>query len=350
MKFLNRTLLLPVAAVFLFAQCAKDDGPTTSTQLNCFDGTGSQNLTVLNEGNFGTGNGSITHYNFGTEVATNGIYACANTGLPLGDVPNSLTKEGSNYYVVVNNSNKIEVLNATDYKREVTITGFSSPRHMEVVGTDKAYVTDLFSGTISILDLENNVISGGITTGSWSEAILLHNGWVFVTQPSREHMLVINPATDFIMDSVNVGLGGNSIVVDANNDIWVLADGGYQTASPSLSRIDPSSFVVQQFFLFPDVNESPNKLVMDNSMSNFYWLNNGVFKMGINDGALPSTAFVDGTGHLFYGLGVHPTADEVYVSDAVDYVSAGTVYRYNSVGTLVDEFTADVSPGFLFFD
>ena len=50
-------------------------------------------------------------------------------GTPLGDVVQSITQFNNNAYVVVNNSNKIEVIDITNFSSIATITGFTSPRY-----------------------------------------------------------------------------------------------------------------------------------------------------------------------------------------------------------------------------
>jgi len=50
-----------------------------------------------------------------------------------------------------------------------------------------------------------------------------------------------------------------------------------------------------------------------------------------------------------YGLGVDPTTGNIYVSDAIDYVQKGKVYRYHPDGSLIDSFTAGVIPGGFYF-
>jgi DNA-binding beta-propeller fold protein YncE len=47
----------------------------------------------------------------------------------------------------------------------------------------------------------------------------------------------------------------------------------------------------------------------------------------------------------YYGLDVDPGTSEVYVSDALDHVQRGRVYRLNADGTPLDTFITGISPG-----
>jgi hypothetical protein len=54
---------------------------------------------------------------------------------------------------------------------------------------------------------------------------------------------------------------------------------------------------------------------------------------------------IDADERLLYSLGVDPVSGDIYLSDAIDYIQAGLVFRYNRYGTLLDSFTAGIIPG-----
>jgi len=60
--------------------------------------------------------------------------------------------------------------------------------------------------------------------------------------------------------------------------------------------------------------------------------------MSISDTTLPSTPFINGNGKLFYTLSVDASNGEIYVSDAIDYLQRGSIYRYSASGNLIDQF------------
>ena len=53
----------------------------------------------------------------------------------------------------------------------------------------------------------------------------------------------------------------------------------------------------------------------------------------------------DGSGFGgYYGLTVDPSNSEIYVSDAIDFVQRGMVYRFSPAGEPVDTFRAGIVP------
>ncbi len=78
---------------------------------------------------------------------------------PLGDVPYSMNIGGSRAYIVVNNSGKIEVVDRNHLKSVATISELNSPRYISLVSDRKAYVTSLYSDSITVVDLLSNTVS-----------------------------------------------------------------------------------------------------------------------------------------------------------------------------------------------
>ena len=71
--------------------------------------------------------------------------------------------------------------------------------------------------------------------------------------------------------------------------------------------------------------------------------------MSIVATTIPTNPFIAQSGVNFYGLGIDPATNEIYVSDAIDYVQKGVIYRYQSNGTLINTFRAGITPGDFYF-
>ena len=303
---------------------------------------------ILNEGNFGWGNGSITSYNPLTNESFYSVYQSANT-LPLGDVVQSMSIAGDTGYIVVNNSQKIEIVSLSNFKQLGTITGLTSPRYFLKVG-NKGYVSDLYANAISIINLQNNTISGTIPITSWTEQLLLAGTDIFVVNTGRRHVIVIDSQTDQITDNIVVTLFPNSIVKDKNENIWALCSGGEKKEVAALYCIESASKKIIKTLLFPTLDNNPGNLSINGERSILYYLDKNVYSLAVTDSTLPKNALINANQELFYGLAIEPITNEIYVSDAIDYVQAGTVYRYSKDGNLIHQFKAGVIPGNFVFN
>jgi DNA-binding beta-propeller fold protein YncE len=328
-------------------------------------------VLILNEGNFMYGNASLTYYNSKTREVQNDIFYRQN-GVPLGDVAQSAVIYDGEIYIVLNNSGKIMVLNfgkypalkAFDFTHK--ITGLQSPRFISFIDSSKAYISDLYAKSISILDPSDYTITGTINIANGnpdfyqhpSEQFVIFEGEVFTNCYSFDNkILVLDPETDRLTDSIEVLQQPNSIVLDKYGKIWALCDGGYEGSTygntqPGLVRIDARSHTVEKIFILPE-DEWPSKLCINRKADTLYYINGDVWRMPVDADHLPHESFIQSeTGlqtRLFYGLGVDPETSEVYVSDAIDHVQSGVVYRYTSNGEGVDTFQAGIIPGFFCF-
>ena len=77
----------------------------------------------------------------------------------------------------------------------------------------------------------------------------------------------------------------------------------------------------------------------------YYFDNNGVAAISINDTTAPLNPFSPVNGRNLYGLGVDPSNGDVYVSDALDYVQRSRIYRYDRDANLIQADTAGVISG-----
>ena len=177
---------------------------------------------------------------------------------------------------------------------------------------NKAYVTDLYSNSIQIVDLNNNVITGSIVLSGWAEELILHNDTVYVCDMTNDNLLIINPTNNTLIDSVKLGRQPNSIVVDQNNKLWILCDGGFNETNPKLIRYNPQNRTIEATFIFPNVADSPNRLTINVTGNQLYFLNSSVYSMNINNAILPTTSFIASSSNTFYGLGVDPINEEIY--------------------------------------
>lgn len=333
--------------LIVFFSCTKEEiGPQCKSCVeNPIIENSDKKILIINEGNFGFGNASLSVYNPTTKELTNSVFQQANN-FPLGDVAQSATLINNTIYVVVNNSGKIEVINKNNFSSIKTVTGLISPRYILQINSTKAYVSNLFSNQIQILNLSDNTISGNISTPSnWTEEMLLFNDTAYICDVSNNQILLINTHTDAVITSIPTSEQPLSLVKDKNNKLWILCDGGINSSLPQLIKFNPQTRQTEQVFTFNSINESPSEIEIDSAKENLYFINNHIYKMNVNDAQLPTTSWVSNNNRIFYGLKINPTTDDIYVSDAKDFVQNSTVFRYSETGQLLSQFNAGINSG-----
>lgn len=308
-------------------------------------------LFVSNEGNFMYGNASLSFYDIQSKDVENDVFSRANS-ISLGDVAQSMTLYQGTLYIVVNNSGVIFAIDPQTFKIKGVITGFVSPRYLQVVNSTKAYVTDLYASCIWVVNLQNYTISGAIpTVGHRStEQMVLLGTEVFVSCWSYDNtLLVVDTQTDSLCDSLDLGIQPKCMALDKNQKLWVLSDGTtaadiYTNSTPCLYRINPATRRIEQEHVLPYANANVS-LCLNGTRDTLYYLNHHVWRTEVTQPQLPSDPFLSAGETLYYALTVDPYTSHVYVADAVDYVQSGIISRYTAQGALTDTFTVGIIPG-----
>lgn len=327
---------------FLIFSCKKDKPETIIQPLITSNNNGV--VYITNEGNFQFGNAAISLYDKESKNIIEDYYKQVNQ-VPLGDVCQSMTYFNNKFYIVVNNSSKVMVVNAATFKIEATISGFNSPRYFIPVSNSKAYVSDLYDNRLTIVNLSTNTISGYIPAVAGTEQMKMVYGKVFVSSLFTDKVYVINAMTDMLTDSITLAYSPNSICEDKNGMLWVMCGGDSLKQKPSaLIQMNPLNNQVIKSFVFTG-NHAPWRMCMNQQNDTLYFLDRHVWQMSISDTTLPSTPFINGNGKLFYTLSVDASNGEIYVSDAIDYLQRGSIYRYSASGNLIDQFKAGIIPG-----
>lgn len=345
MRFLNYIVLL---FVFFAFSCVKDK-PDDPIKPSVSFSNGHKTY-VTAEGKFGFNTASISLYDLGNGQITDDIYGIQNNNAALGDVCQSMIKVNNNFYLVVNNSGKIVVVNSDDFKLKGNITGLTSPRYILPITFQKAYVSDLYSNSVSIVDLNTNTKTGTIPCSGWTEQMVLIYNKAFITNQRRNYTYVVNTINDQISDSVNVGIYAGSIVIDKNSKIWVLSSGDKpNSVLAKLSRINPVNLQTEATFTF-STNDVPSNLCINASKDTLYFLNSHVYRMEISSSTLPTSAFISSAGNIFYGLGVNDKDYTIYVSDAIDYAQKSSIMVYKPNGQLKTTFKAGINASNFYFE
>lgn len=344
-----------IAAITLFLSVSGCMKPTPDND-NGFHGDppmGSLSLVIANQGQFNNGDASLTLYDPASETVENNIFFKANNA-KLGDIAQSLNYHNGKLWIVVNNSHIIFATDPFTFKEKGRITGLTSPRNIHFISEEKAYVTQMYSSRIAIINPKTYEITGYIETSvkDGTEQLVQIGKYIYTNcWTNQKKVLKIDSETDKIVGHAETGIQPACIVSDKDGKLWVLTDGGHQWCTigeeePALSIVNPETLQVERKMKFSKGN-FVSSLCTNRDKDTIYYLNNGVYKMSIGDNTLPEKAFIPNDGGNLYALSVNPKPgfNMIAVSDAIDYKQNGKVLIYDFEGKKTDEFSVGICPG-----
>lgn len=344
---MKKLLLLFTFASIAFVSCKKDDpDPVIVPHGN----PGDPLVLVANEGAFGSGYGTVSRLNLSSGVIENELFYNVN-GYPLGNVVHSVQVHQDKAFVMVNNSEKVEVVDYPSFTAVHTIENLGEPRYM-VTHSGKGFVSDWGIGGVHVVDLDSYEVTGTIATGAGAEAMLIHNGLLYVANSGGHNVdnrvTVVDPVTESVVTQIEVAHNPNSLVVDANGNIQVLCFGVWdwqnsENDTPgAVVEIDPETHQVTSFKSLGSTTLHPSDLTIDHTGENLYYLlNYHIYKMTIGD-EMPDNPLVSGN---FSGLGYHHAAQTLVATESPDYTNNGNVYLFDENGNQEAVFEAGVGPG-----
>lgn len=354
---MKKLITLAIAACSLaFASCENDSPEPEPTPGEAADG-----LFVINQGNFQYGNSSLTFYDPEADEAVQDVFY-RNNGFKLGDLAQSMTissngKGGRTGWIVVNNSNVVFAIDMDSYKEVGRIdAGIVSPRYFHYVDSHKAYITQLYDNRIAIVDPSKYEVTGYIAvpdmdaaTGS-TEMMVQLGDYVYVNCWSYNNRIIkIDTRTDRVDSYVETPIQPKAMVLDKNQNIWCVTDGGYYGspygyANPTLLKINTSTFAID-LKLEMELGANISTICTNGAGDRLYWICNDVYSMPITSTTLPSEPLINSNGNWLNGMTVDPWRGDVYVADALDYMQPGQLLRYTSEGDFVCSVPTGVIPG-----
>jgi DNA-binding beta-propeller fold protein YncE len=346
-----------LVAVLFFTACVKDK-PNPTTPPVVVDTT--NNVYIVCEGSLGNGNSSLGLYQTEDGQTFEDVYKSANSQA-IGDVLQSIIPIGDRFFLCVNNSDKVVVINKEDHKQIGSIS-IPKPRYILPISANKAYVSTLFSKKLYIIDPQAMSVTKIIDMPyENAEGMLLKDGIAYVCpwDTATDKVLLMDVQTDEIKQTITVaGRAPQEIVTDKDGKLWVLSGNVYKDKDAALTCIDPNTNQVVKSHLFPH-KVDPIRLVTNNAKDQLYYIevdynggtaNNGIYRMNISDASLPSQALIQAVKfQYFWALGVEPGTDKIYVGDPKGFIQKGSVGVYNTDGVKEKEFSTGIGPGHFYF-
>ncbi|MFP4620586.1 MAG: YncE family protein, partial [Bacteroidales bacterium] len=240
LKFRTAFLLTFIVVLPLtFTSCEDDGGEENEVQV--------EGIYVVNEGQFGNNNGSITLMDPESGDKVTNYFEDKNERTP-GDVVQDLSFSTEKGYIVANNSKTLAILDKTSFEQMSEIPSLTYPRQFLAVSQDKGYLTngasaDSSRGHVLVIDLNDHMITDSIEVGRGPESMVKVDNRIFVTNSGGFKMdntvNVIDASSDEMIETIEVGYIPTDLVKDKNNDVWVLCKGlsAYQTGGPTPSEL-----------------------------------------------------------------------------------------------------------------
>ena len=344
LPLMSRWLGILLLSLLLIAGCKKDDfvcldGLVVYEAESLAEGIDLSDYVIIAcEGGFTRGNASIDLYNPSNGDLLPNAFA-DQAGYALGDILQDVYWTNNDLILVVNNSQKIEILDPNNLRLRKTIAGFVSPRYVHIDDEGAIYVSDLFSRQFIRSDPQSGCINASIDLYGWTEHIF----------PYRSNDLAVlhrsvygqgSPISEVLLLSEDLELRDNIILpedpiqmVKGNEDhlFYVLCLGNASNdIAGQIVEVNLLNKTTREIIRFNE--DRPNRIAFDKNYNTLYFnLTSEIFKI-VGD-TLPSLAW-NTTAQSIYGLSILNNGD-VIVSDAKDFVSNGAIEHYDANGNLI---------------
>lgn len=345
-----KLIIVAIAMLGLFQSCKKD-GPDVDPTPPPTDKI--QGMYILSEGNWGSSNASLSYYDFQTEIFTNNVFKTANPQIVmgLGDVGNDIGIYGSKMYLAINNSNKVEVVDAKTVKSLKTIT-VNQCRFIAFY-KNNVYITSN-DGYVAVVDTATLSLVTKINVGNNPEQLAVVGDKLYVANsgaysaPNYEKTLsVIDLNTNQEINRIDVAINLRNVAADSGGDLYVTSLGDYGAIPNRLYVIDTKTGLIKKKF---DIGAT-NIWINGNFAYLYYydWNTYSSTYVSINtltDEIASNNYLGSGSAAILapYGIGINNLNGDIFIADAKDYLSPGTVSCFSNKGELKWSKTAGAIP------
>ena len=351
-KYLWAVVALLLGSVTLVS-CEEVDGPGTTNPDNVIKA--SRYAFIMNEGAWGGNNAGISYHPLvGAGDMVSHIYLAKNNA-KMGDLANDMIEYNDQVYVVLNGSKYVARLDerAVEKARYTVSANEGTPRYMDAE-EGYLYVTH-HGGTVSKLNATTLVREATYNGGDNLEGILEADGKLYVANSFKvdgsgnyvynKEVLVIDAKTMKQVGSIAVVENPN-LIYEIDDKIYVISSGNYADVQPTLQVIDTKNMTAKSITSVDKITEGNNGLIygVRSSYDASWNLQNEFFTYNPKTGVVNDQSFlVDAPSSIataaIYMLVVDDETGDIYVGTS-DYVTTGTIYRFDRSGKLISSFDA----------
>jgi hypothetical protein len=314
--------LLTIAAIATFTACEKTDDTIDSNTKKL------KGLFVVCEGGVSNANGDITWYSPDSVKTIQSLYHTVN-GTPLGSIFQSFATADTLGFLVVNNSQKLTVVNMNNFKSIKTIENLSYPRCIIQVDANTMYLTNgngSSNNHIYVLDIPTLSIVDTIKVGKGPESLIKVNNKVYVCNSggwsTDNNVMEININTRKVKDTITVAYSPLDIEVDYNDNLWIYCNGGYDSnynplETAKIYNINTSTNKVIGYYDYEGAAKSYGNylITMSKDKKSLYFINDAIYKLDITQTTLSASKWVDGS---YYAVSTDPDNGDILGLDATN--------------------------------
>lgn len=362
---LNILYVIYVLSLLTAATSCRDDELVVPTEYEIVGdeapGSPVRGFYLVNEGNMGSNKCTLDFYDYYTGLFSRNIYSERNPNVikELGDVGNDIGIYGSKLYVVVNCSHKVEVLDA---RSGISIGCIEIPNCRYVrFHRGKAYVSsyvgpvlidpDAPKGAVFEVDTASLSVTRRVSVGYQPEEMEVVDDYMYVANsggyrvPDYDNTVSVIQMIDFKqIEQIPVGINLHRLKKDRYNKLWVTSRGDYQNRRSQLYVLEKKPGY-NRMVVTDTIDVACSNMAIHGDLLYFYateWNNytaSNTISYGIIDvrtKKVISTNFItDGTEReitIPYGIAIHPITGDIFVTDAKNYVSSGTLFCFSPDG------------------
>ncbi|MBS1570821.1 MAG: hypothetical protein JST62_00285 [Bacteroidetes bacterium] len=329
---LKKITSIAFASIMLFATSCRSESSISEEQPK---GKYQDGILMSNEGNYGTPNADVTFMSSDMNSVFQQIYK-NNNSENLGDVLQTIGFYGNYSFLVLNNSNKVKVVDRYNFQKVAEITDqLNQPRYI-TFNNNKVYITN-DTKYVNIYDANNLSLIKRLNVVDNAERIVSAGATVFVQNAAwgfGNKLTYFNSSDNTTLSSLTIPNGQIQKTITDNVFVYVVASDS--TAADSYIYQISSAGTIVKTITLTGIPKATN-LSLDNGK--FYFTSGmKIYSMGANSSTVPTTPIVTATESAPYsGLyGFEVIDGRIYTSDAQGFTadSKVTIYDANSGSTL----------------
>lgn len=354
---------------FTLSSCGDDPGSDDTSNGGGNNVPGQRQALIGIEGTSPNGISTLASYNITNQQVENNLYRKANIN-PMGSQMSDMMIDDENRILsfVLPGSDKIVFADLDDYTLIGSTQNLLRVNKVAKTAANRYYVSSAeIEGVYIVNPLNQNLVEEFIIYGTNPTAIMVHDDLAFVAITGDAIVMdstlaIMRTGVDTLITKLNVGRFPNSMVVDNDNNMYVLCAGDFNASNPAISgigslwkynldtlqmAIDSSLAITPDTVLyFTDNQLKPHSLTFDPNGNTLYYIGSeptgNIYSMSINSNRVSENPIVSGN---YYNIAFDAVDQELYgLRTPNDITKDGDLQVFDPVGNLKTSIRVGVKP------